>query len=171
MKNSFVEYHQFDPSKITDVSKCYTSPANGGFQFLTPMYNYTSKSKYPLMIQTGFMDLTSDPFKFMSAETKKYVSIDPNDNSVSHMYKPLCDMAKFTMDHVSSKYDTSHSKEMGPILANYDNGSSNFTKGLNTELKMKNIKFFFLERNGKITSTIYNYNKSKKYIPAEEFNS
>jgi len=65
-------------------------------------------------------------------------------------------------------------KEMGPLLANYDHdnyNNGNFTNGLNTELKMKNIKFFFSEKNNKITSTIYNYNKSKQYKSIEEYST
>lgn len=168
MKTSFVEYNQFDPEKIKDVREYPIS--SKGLQMFTPMYDYTSRSRrYPLMIQTGFIDLTSDPFKYMSTDTKKYVSIDPNDNSASHMYKSFQDMAKFTMKYISAKHDGS--KEMGPILSNYGDYTTNQTDILDTGLKMKNVKFFFSEKNNKIISTIYNYNKSRKYKSVEEFDT
>ena len=170
MKTSFIEYHQFDSTKIRDVGE---SKLPNNFQFYTPMYSYTQKSKYPLLIKTDFIDLSVDPFKFLSVDSKKFILIDANDKSVSHLYKSLHDIAKFTNDYIEKINTGKAMLEIGPILSNYGPEMTfiNKTKSLNTDLKMSGLKLYFNERNNKIVSTIYNYNKSKKYKSIEEFNS
>lgn len=166
MRTLFIDYYQFDSSKIFDVKEY----EHKGMKFGTLMYSYTDKLKAPLLFKTDFIDLTGDPFKFMSPDTKKFVSVDPNSPSVMDLHRPLRELAKFTSDHVSKVSGGKLVMESGPILSNYhDPQVQNKTDALDTSAKMKNIKLFFNERNDLITSTIYNYNISKRYQPVEEY--
>lgn len=165
MKSTFVEYNNFDSTKIKNVTEFESNYHN--ICYCTPIYSYTSKSNYPLLIKTNFIDLTSDPFKYLKEDGKKYLSIDPNDISVSHLYKTLLDIAKFGSNYITNKH-IEDQKETGPLLCNYSTGE----KGkVDTGSIMKPIKLFFWEKNNKITSTIYNYNISKKYDTVDEYTS
>jgi len=173
MKTSFIDYDSFNSSKVHRVNE-YSPPNGDKITFFTPIYSYTNKSKYPLTFRTKFIDLNMDPFKYIKEDSKKFISIDTNDQSVNHLYKPLYNIAQFTSTYVSGK--SVNSKELGPILANYDSHDQpdkkyDKTLTLNLQLPMKPIKFYFWEKGNKITSTIYNYNISKKYDPVEEYHS
>jgi len=166
MKTLFIDYYQLDSSKISDV-KAYEFK---GMMLGTPMYSYTDKLRAPLLFKTDFIDLSGDPFKFMSSDTKKFISVDPNSSSVRDLYRPLHELAKFTSDHVSKISNGKPITETGPILSNFTSSEvQNKTDALDTTAKMKNLKLFFNERNDRITSVIYNYNISRRYQPVEEF--
>jgi hypothetical protein len=166
MRTLFIDYYQFDSSKISDVREYEYK----GMKLGNLTYSYTDKLKAPLLFKTEFIDLAGDPFKFMSSDTKKFISIDPNNASVSDLYRPLRELAKFTSDHVSKMTNGKPMRETGPILSNFHSSEvNNKTDALDTTAKMKNLKLFFNERNDHITSTIYNYNISKRYQAIEEY--
>lgn len=167
MKTLFIEYNQFDPLKIHHIKEYEYTKHNVNSKFGTPMYSYSEKYNAPLLFKTEFIDLSSDPFRFLTSNTKKYISLDPNNSSMSHLYKILYDISKYTSNYYTSNSAGLH--ESGPLLSNYNYDIKNKTDALDTSIKMKNLKLYFTESDGNITSTIYNYNKSKKYKPVEEY--
>ncbi len=170
IKSSIVTSDQFNADKIVRYRNS-VSMNNNSFSFYTPIYSYSDNIEYPLMIKTDFIDLTIDPFKLIKKDVKKFIILDTNDKSVKHLYTPLSNFSKNVFEFIQkqSKFPN-RLTEQGPVLSNHTDERIKSVK-VDFYQRMKNLKLFLPEFNGKIKTTVYNYNKSKKYDPVETYDS
>jgi hypothetical protein len=169
-KSSFVTASSFNSSKIIRMNEQKTS--HDTFSYYTPIYSYSKKANYKLLIMTDFIELVCDPFSTMHYNEKSIgglLSIDTNDCSMKHLHQPFKNLGDSTYNYFNKMINNPDAKLLysNPILSN--SNTSGQINDIDLNMSLKKTKLFLKEYNNKITTVVHNYNKSKKYDPVTTY--